>query len=87
MLLETFAIEVAATYIFVMVILMTKGNPLAVGGTLVLLIYFLSASVNPAASLGVALTGKMDSTLLVAILAQLLGAISAAFVYKLSSKK
>jgi aquaporin Z len=83
--------ELIGTF-FLTLVAATTGNPLAIGGVLMVLIYMgghvSGAHYNPAASLGIFLRGKMASKdLLAYVIFQILGAFLAAVVFFLIVEK
>lgn len=80
--------EYLATFLFVLVILVSHGHPMIIGATLGLII-FLTASMsgghlNPAVSLAMWFHQKLQTSELMAyIAAQLMGGASAYYAYKM----
>ena len=78
-------VELIGTFVFLSVIIASKGNPIAVGVALTAVLFMIGATsgghVNPAITFMTVLDGKMNlSTAGVYILAQLVGA-AAAFAF------
>jgi glycerol uptake facilitator-like aquaporin len=82
MSLSVFTIEFCATFIFVLVILLSKGNPFLLAFTVLLLVFFFQASFNPAASLAIALNSNYWHHVLVPLSAQFSGSLLAVFLFR-----
>ena len=81
--------EYLGTFFFILSILASNGNPLVVGGALALVIYLIAGHsgghVNPAVSAVMHLNGSLSqSKLAYYIVAQVLGAVSAYYAYKMA---
>ena len=79
--------EFIGTFIFLSVILMTKGNPIAIGVALTSVIYFGSqisgGNYNPAVSIMMFAKGGLNGiTTIGYIIAQIIGGLSALYFYK-----
>ena len=72
-----------------LIVFATNGNPLAVGGTLAIIIYLVSAHsgahVNPAVSVVMHMNGSLTHGKLVYyIIAQVFGALSGYYAYQMA---
>jgi aquaporin Z len=81
--------EYLGTFFFILVVFASGGNPLAIGGALAIIIYLVSmhsgAHVNPAVSMVMHLNGSLtQGKLLYYVIAQVLGALSAYYAYKMA---
>ena len=81
--------EYLGTFFFILSIFASNGNPLVVGGALALVIYLIAghsgAHVNPAVSAVMHLNGSLSqSKLAYYIIAQVLGAVSAYYAYRMA---
>lgn len=79
--------EYLGSFFFILVILMSGGNPLVIGGALALTVVLIGglsgAHVNPAVSLAQYLQGSLrPNDLLVYVALQLLGGVSAYYAYR-----
>ena len=84
--LKLFA-EYLGTFLLMLTVLATGGNPLLIGSALALIVFatggISGAAVNPAISLGLWSIGSLDALSLVwYVLIQLGAGVSAAWVYK-----
>lgn len=84
--MKKYFVEAVGTFFLVLTIGLSQGNPFAVGGILVTMIYmggYISGGhYNPAVSLAVYIRGKLDrQTTVFYIISQLLGSLAAASVY------
>lgn len=75
-------VELIGTFVFLSVIIASKGNPIAVGVALTAVVFMIGATsgahVNPAITFMTVLDGKTDlPTAAIYILAQLIGAAAA----------
>ena len=80
--------EYIGTFFFILVIFASNGNALAIGSALAAVIYLVSAHsgahVNPAVSIAMHMNGSLkQGNLLYYITAQMLGALSAFYAYKM----
>ena len=80
--------EYIGTFFFILVIFASGGNALAIGAALAAVIYLVSghsgAHVNPAVSIAMHMNGSLkQGKLLYYIFAQVLGALSAFYAYKM----
>jgi glycerol uptake facilitator-like aquaporin len=80
--------EYLGTFFFILVIFASNGNALAIGAALSAVIYLVSehsgAHVNPVVSMVMNMNGSLrQGHLLYYIAAQLLGALSAFYAYKM----
>jgi glycerol uptake facilitator-like aquaporin len=80
--------EYLGTFFFILVIFASNGNALAIGAALSAVIYLVSehsgAHVNPVVSIVMNMNGSLkQGHLLYYIVAQLLGALSAFYAYKM----
>jgi glycerol uptake facilitator-like aquaporin len=80
--------EYLGTFFFILVIFASNGNALAIGAALSAVIYLVSehsgAHVNPVVSIVMNMNGSLrQGNLLYYIMAQLLGALSAFYAYKM----
>jgi aquaporin Z len=80
--------EYLGTFFFILVIFASGGNALAIGAALAAVIYLISghsgAHVNPAVSIAMHLNGSLkQGNLLYYIIAQMLGAMSAFYAYRM----
>lgn len=78
--------EYLGSFFFMLIVFATNGNPLAVGGTLAIIIYLVSAHsgahVNPAVSVVMHMQGSLTHGKLVYyIIAQVLGSLSGYYAY------
>lgn len=85
--MKNYVIEFIGTFFLVLVIALT-GNPLAIGATLMVMVYMgghiSGAHYNPAVTLGVLIRKKIDAkNAMIYIIFQLVGAASAAVFYYL----
>lgn len=81
--------EYLGTFFFVLSTFASNGNPLIIGGALVIVIYLVSnhsgAHVNPAVSMAMHMNGSLSQGKLVYyIIAQVLGALSAYYAFKMA---
>jgi glycerol uptake facilitator-like aquaporin len=81
--------EYLGTFFFILTIFASGGNPLVIGGALAIVIYLVSAHsgahVNPAVSVVMHLNGSLSQgKLAYYIVAQVLGALSAYYAYKMA---
>ena len=81
--------EYLGSFFFILVILMSGGNPLVIGGALAMTVVLISglsgAHVNPAVSLAQYLHGSLrPNDLLVYVALQLLGGVSAYYAYRMA---
>ena len=81
--------EYLGTFFFILSIFASGGNPLVIGGALAIVIYLVSshsgAHVNPAVSMVMHMNGSLSQGKLVYyIIAQVLGALSAYYAYKMA---
>ena len=79
--------EYFATFFFILMIFLSGGNPLVIGGALALGIFIIGSvsggHLNPAVSLAMYLQGSLKPIdLLSYVFAQLLGGASAYYAYK-----
>lgn len=86
---SSYLAEYLGTFFFILVILSSGGNPLIIGGALVLTIFIIASisggHVNPAVSIAMYLQGSMrPADLFSYIFAQFLGGMSAFYAYKLT---
>ena len=80
--------EYIGTFFFILVVFASNGNALAIGAALAAVIYLITehsgAHVNPIVSLVMNMNGSLtQGSLLYYIIAQLLGALSAFYAYKM----
>lgn len=80
--------EYLGTFFFILVVFASGGNALAIGAALAAIIYLVSAHsgahVNPAVSIIMHMNGSLkQGNLLYYIIAQMLGALSAFYTYKM----
>jgi glycerol uptake facilitator-like aquaporin len=80
--------EYLGTFFFILVIFASNGNALAIGAALSAVIYLITehsgAHVNPVVSMVMHMNGSLrQGNLLYYIIAQLLGALSAFYAYKM----
>jgi glycerol uptake facilitator-like aquaporin len=80
--------EYLGTFFFILSIFASNGNPLVIGGALAIVIYLIAghsgAHVNPAVSMAMHMNGSLSQVkLLYYIIAQVLGALSAYYAYKM----
>jgi glycerol uptake facilitator-like aquaporin len=80
--------EYIGTFFFVLVVFASNGNALAIGASLTAVIYLVSAHsgahINPVVSMVMNMNGSLtQGNLLYYIIAQLLGALSAFYAYKM----
>lgn len=80
--------EYLGTFFFILSIFASNGNPLVIGGALAIVIYLIAghsgAHVNPAVSMAMHMNGSLSQVkLLYYIIAQVLGAVSAYYAYKM----
>ena len=80
--------EYIGTFFFILVVFASNGNALAIGAALAAVIYLITehsgAHVNPIVSLVMNMNGSLtQGNLLYYIIAQLLGALSAFYAYKM----
>ena len=85
----TYFAEYIGAFFFVLAIFASSGNPLIIGGALALTIFLIGersgGHVNPAVSLAMYMNGTLKGVNLVLyILAQLLGGVSAFYAYRLT---
>lgn len=78
--------EYIGAFLFIFFVFMSHGHPILIGGALAFVLYLIRdyshAHLNPVVSLTMVLNGSMlTSSLAGYILAQLLGGISAYYVY------
>jgi glycerol uptake facilitator-like aquaporin len=81
--------EYLGSFFFMLIVFATNGNPLAVGGTLAIIIYLVSAHsgahVNPAVSVVMHMDGSLThGKLIYYIIAQVLGALSGYYAYQMA---
>lgn len=81
--------EYLGSFFFMLIVFATNGNPLAVGGTLAIIIYLVSAHsgahVNPAVSVVMHMNGSLTHGKLVYyIIAQVFGALSGYYAYQMA---
>lgn len=81
--------EYLGSFFFILVILMSGGNPLVIGGALAVTVMLIGgisgAHVNPAVSLAQYLQGSLrPNDLLVYVALQLLGGVSAYYAYRMA---
>ena len=81
--------EYLGTFFFILSIFASGGNPLVIGGALAIVIYLIAghsgAHVNPAVSAAMHLNGSLSQSKLVYyIVAQILGAVSAYYAFKMA---
>jgi glycerol uptake facilitator-like aquaporin len=81
--------EYLGTFFFILSIFASGGNPLVIGGALAIVIYLIAGHsgghVNPAVSAVMHLNGSISQSKLVYyIIAQVLGALSAYYAYKMA---
>lgn len=81
--------EYLGSFFFILVILMSGGNPLVIAGALALTIVLIGgisgSHVNPAVSVAQYLQGSLRPIDLVSyVMAQLLGGVSAYYAYRLA---
>lgn len=81
--------EYLGSFFFILVILMSGGNPLVIGGALAMTVVLIGglsgAHVNPAVSLAQYLQGSLrPNDLLVYVALQLLGGVSAYYAYRMA---
>jgi len=81
--------EYLGSFFFMLIVFATNGNPLAVGGTLAIIIYLVSAHsgahVNPAVSVVMHMNGSLThGKLLYYIIAQVFGALSGYYAYQMA---
>jgi glycerol uptake facilitator-like aquaporin len=80
--------EYLGTFFFILVVFASNGNALAIGSALAAVIYLITehsgAHVNPVVSIVMNMNGSLkQGNLLYYIIAQLLGALSAFYAYKM----
>ncbi len=80
--------EYLGSFFFMLIVFVTNGNPFAVGGTLAIIIYLVSAHsgahVNPAVSVVMHMDGSLTQGKLVYyIIAQVLGSLSGYYAYQM----
>jgi aquaporin Z len=85
----TYLAEYVGAFFFILAIFASGGNPLIIGGALALTIFLIGersgGHVNPAVSLAMYMNGTLKGVNLVLyILAQLLGGVSAFYAYRLT---
>jgi aquaporin Z len=85
----TYLAEYVGTFFFILAIFASGGNPLIIGGALALAIFLIGersgGHVNPAVSAAMYMNGSLKGTnLALYILAQILGGISAFYVYRMT---
>lgn len=81
--------EYLGTFFFILSIFASNGNPLVIGGALALVIYLIAghsgAHVNPAVSMVMHMNGSLSQgKLAYYVIAQVLGALSAYYAYKMA---
>jgi len=81
--------EYIGAFFFILIIFASGGNPLVIGASLALVIFLVGsvsgAHVNPAVSLSMFLNGSLKPVELFSyVFVQLLGGVSAYYVYKTS---
>jgi len=81
--------EYVGTLFFILAIFASGGNPLIIGGALALAIFLIAdhsgGHVNPAVSLAMYMNGSLKGVnLALYIVAQLLGGVSAFYLYRLT---
>jgi glycerol uptake facilitator-like aquaporin len=86
-----FLAEYLGTFFFILSIFASQGNPLIIGGALALVIYLIGGTsgshVNPAGSFAMYLNQKLCASRLAGyVAAQLLGAGSAFYAYRMASR-
>ena len=85
--LTSYLAEYIGTVFFILIILASGGNAIAIGIALATIVFLIGqvsgASVNPAVSLSYYLNGMITSTnLFVYVLVQFLGGVTAYYAYK-----
>lgn len=86
---SSYLAEYLGAFFFVLVIIVSGGNPLVIGAALALCIFLVGSvsggHLNPAVSLAMHLNGSLKHIELFGYMfAQLLGAVSAYYAYKLT---
>ena len=86
-LVTKLASEFLGTFLLMLIIMASGGNFLMIGLALGVIVFLTGgisgASVNPAVSVGLWLSGTLSSTMLAGyILAEVLGAVAAVYSYK-----
>lgn len=81
--------EYLGSFFFILVILMSGGNPLVIGGALALTVLLIGGisggHVNPAVSVAQYLQGSLrPNDLLLYVVVQLLGGVSAYYAYRMA---
>jgi aquaporin Z len=81
--------EYLGSFFFILTVFASGGNPFVIGGALIIVIYLVSkhsgAHINPAVSMVMHLNGSLSQgKLAYYIIAQVLGALSAFYAYKMA---
>lgn len=85
----TYLAEYVGAFFFILAIFVSGGNPIIIGGALMVTIFLIGersgGHVNPAVSLAMYMSGSLKGVnLALYVLAQLLGGVSAFYAYRLT---
>lgn len=86
--IASYIAEYIGTFFFILAIFASGGNPLIIGGALILVIFLIASisggHVNPAVSIAMYMNGSLTpSNLFSYVFVQLLGGASAYYAYKM----